>query len=207
MRGFWMIVVGLAFVALLSAGASADPWPSWNATQPWPYFGVNVSEIGGLTYYTLTVTPPANGWSFRAFVPYVGNLDGLADPPGSSGYGYAYSGPTLLPNDAGWTSLNGGWEWGKLGSSPSSHDDAAFGWMGGWTDLNGGWTGTFCANLGAGASNWDQTHFSLHVRQPDGVCTFWAGNGDAVPEPTSMVLLGSGLALLLGVGLRRRHGR
>jgi hypothetical protein len=172
MRGFWMIVVGLAFVALLATCASADPWPSWNAIQPRTDFGVNVSQSGGLTYHTVTVTPPANGWSFRAFVPYVGNLDGLADPPGGSGYGYGYDGGNSLANDANWTSLNGGWEWGKLG-----------------------------------ATHWDQTHFALHVRQPNDVYTFWAGNcHHAVPEPTSMVLLGSGLALLLGVGLRRRHG-
>jgi hypothetical protein len=194
---FALVSAGLLLLAM--GPVAADPWPSWDASGYWPYYTVSISQDGSdpnIWVYTVSVDPLSlqPGWAIKAFVPFASGISGYGVDQGWTGYDGG--------NTAGWTNLNGGWEWGKLDPN-DRYSNAAFGWQTGSGYIYSGQTATFYANLGTAPTGWDLSRTSVHVVSPEGGTTFWATN---VPEPSSLALLGVGIAAAASwTGLRKKR--
>jgi len=169
-----------------------------------------------------------NYWhEFRAFVVYPTNI-GSYQPPADNSF-YAKGPEGYLDNTPHWTGTNGGFQLKGENADgkevPAVPEDpspsACFGWRGGgpnegwypiasldYDELNRQYTAEFYANLQGEKPHWEQTHFSLHVR--DGG-TWWAANArgnpsshPTVPEPGTFALLATGAVGVLPLLRRRR---
>jgi len=228
LRAACCIVVALTVALVCQATAGADPWPSWNNTNPDGFtvsFAYTPELNGQYDVYTYTVRVRTTAWDqFHDFVVYPVNLNGYQPPetPGTKkSYGQAFDAQgEWLPNDAGWyggTDLNryldGGFEVGP-GKVPG-YDGGAFGWWSG-PNVGSGWqnaanrTIMFRARLPRVARGWEQKRFSMHVRPSwDLNNTNWRANGSSqipppVPEPSGLLLLAIGALGVLPLLRRRR---
>lgn len=201
-RTHCLVLVAVALTFIVAAAAWADPWPNFDSAQTgYPVF-VTQSYDSGTDLWTFNVflDPAYEMWSF---IPYPTGLT-PTDPldPAQNWNGYAYS------NTAGWTDLNGGWEWNKVNGEPTD-TSAAFGWKTQPSDGIAGAgsvvpTATFVAqDLPSGTYNL----FSVHLTGPDGN-TFFA-RAPIVPEPgtlaASLALLAPGGISLMRWRFRRRR--
>lgn len=205
-----LAVLGLA-IALTAVTVNADPWPSLSASQ------------GTLSFVSVTATEgPSGVWSFDVCVdasaPIGGDINvggikalavyltnGNAGPDlGSWGQNPSFTGLTTLPT---WD-FNGGYEqnkgaFGYMTGSPVNYVHKGDCTVVGTADFNG--TGY---NL-----NLSTTAFLVHLdwgyyREEIQGNTAWYGPGTPpppeIPEPATMLLLGSGLLGAAGFSKIRR---
>lgn len=199
-----LVVVALIFVA--AASAWGDPWPNYSSAHTgYPVF-VTSSYDSGTDLWTYNVYVDPN-YDLMAFVVYPTNLTPttpLTPVEGWTGYNYS--------NTAGWTTLNGGWEY-----THPSDTSAAFGWMaapGPSERLQGqGYTPT-ATFVGQDLPSGTYDLFSVRVYDRATGVAYWAQSGPVpgiVPEPgtlaASLALLAPGGISLARWRLRVRRAR
>ena len=204
-----LILVAMALMLVVAGAASGNPWPDYNSTNAgYPVFVTSDYDANtDLWTYNVYVDPH---YELMAFIVYpTGLTPTMPLTPAEGWTGYNSS------NTAGWTNLNGGWEWDQR----RTHTSAAFGWTsdGGPTQRIPGKgltpTATFVAqDLPPGTYDL----FSVRIYNTATGVAYYAQAGTTmpagfVPEPgtlvASLALLAPGGISLMRWRLRRRRQR
>jgi len=204
-RTHWLVLVAVALMLVAAAAAWGDPWPNYaSAGTGYPVFVQSSYDAGtDLWTYNVYVDPD---YELMAFIVYPTGLTPtmpLTPAEGWTGYDAG--------NTAGWTNLNGAWEWDPGDTS------AAFGWTaapGPSERLPGqGWTPTatfYAQDLPSGTYDL----FSVRVYDSLTGLAHYAQTGTVpppsfVPEPgtlaASLALLAPGGISLMRWRFRRRR--
>ena len=189
---------GVASAANLLTNASFEdatqsPWNGmWGSNQHTGVYGDTTYAHSGSQ--SIKVTPNSNSGTGDDYYTYPGNL--IAATPGQTFYGYYFAKTESLVNEDVFAVLdwfNGGaWIGGASGSSITGTND--------WTSLSV-----------TGAAPASTTHVALTLRvyqNTDGGSgtAYWDDaylDSNPIPEPTSMLLLGTGLIGLFTLGRKK----
>jgi PEP-CTERM motif len=198
-RHLFAVIAVLVVIAALAGTASANPWPNYSSSGSNTFpFSVTTTPVSGGFNYDVTLNGDA-GDTLREFIVYYGGIS-TASPPAEGWTGYDGG------NTAGFTSLNGGWEWGRMGTP----DSAALGWKISSASevVSAAATSIYTFRVRNLPSDFVGTpNFVVHYGDGTTGNTFFARgdrNPSETPEPGSLALLGLGLATGVGVIRRRK---
>lgn len=190
-------VLVLGLLLAISSIACANPWPNYSSSGAQTYpFSVSTTAVSGGYDYDLTMSgSPAD--TLREFIVYYSGVS-TASPPVEHSTGYDGG------NTAGFTSLNGGWEYGNMGTP----DSVALGWK----IANGGEVapaGNYQFRVRNLPTDFVGTpHFVIHYGSAETGLTYYAQEDgrppNETPEPGTIALLTLGLGAVTGVIRRRK---
>lgn len=198
------LAVSLAMFAVVALGSAAVA----NADQV--ILNIPNSGLSGTPGPYATVTYVLNGSNIDVTVTMFPGFTAFGTGDGNNGiFGFNIVGATAGLNitglPAGWTFASGGGQMDGFGNfdvtlaccnPPNGVTSFSF---------TVSRTGGFAAASDLFEANSTGTHFAIHIAPTNGSPTGFAGDGtpNEVPEPTSMLLLGTGL-VTLATGLRKR---